>query len=126
MRTEYLAAQAPEQGIERSDKVHSRYPDGVVVLEGQQPGKIRGPDPAAEGAPHTMLKMDETNNRVYKAREYAEGGVPVRDIDFTHPTYPNGTPRPDHTAPEQHRYTPNDPDNPRAGYRRGPGEPLDS
>lgn len=53
-----------------------------------------------------------------QAREYGEGGVPVRDIDFTHPTYPNGTPRPDHTIPEQHLYTSNDPDNPRAGYKR--------
>jgi hypothetical protein len=112
--------------IERSDPVHSRYPDGTPVHEGDQPRKVTGPDPAADGAPHTVLKVDNVNNRIYKAREYGEGGTPVRDIDFTHPTYPNGTPRPNHTAPEQHRYIPNDPDNPKAGYKRGPGEPLDS
>ena len=110
----------------RSEKIHSQFPDGIAVHEGQQPSKIRGPNPAAKGFPHTVLKVDTVNNRIYKAREYREGGVPVRDIDFTHPTYPNGRPRPNHTAPEQPRYMPNDPDNPRAGYKRGPGEPLDS
>jgi hypothetical protein len=69
--------------------------------------------------------MDTINNRVYKAREYGEGGLPVRDIDFTHPTFPNGGLRPNHTTPEQHLFIPNDPDNPRAGYKRGPGQPLD-
>ncbi|MGQ0777444.1 MAG: DUF6531 domain-containing protein [Pseudonocardiales bacterium] len=102
--------------------IHSRYPDGTPVYEGQQPGRISGPDRAANGAPHTVLRWDEANGRVYKAREYGEGGAPIRDIDFTHPTYPNGTLRPDHTAPEQHRWLPN----PTGGTpQRGPGEPLE-
>jgi RHS repeat-associated protein len=102
--------------------IHSRYPDGTPVYRSGRPGKIQGPDPAADGAPHTVLRWDDANNRVYKAREFGEGGVPVKDIDFTHPTFPNGTPRPDHVAPEQHRWEPN----PTGGTpRRGPGEPLE-
>lgn len=54
-----------------------------------------------------------------------EGGVPVKDIDFTNPTFPNGTLRPDHSVPEQHPWIPNDPANPKAGHKRGPGEPLE-
>jgi hypothetical protein len=114
-----------DRGAGGGPPVHSRYPDGTPVHEGQQPGKIRGPDPAAAGAPHTVVKWDNVNGRVYKAREYGPGGVPIRDIDFTHPTFPNGRPRPDHVAPEQHLWIPNDPDNPRAGYKRGPGQPLE-
>jgi hypothetical protein len=105
--------------------IHSRYPDGTPVYEGQQPGKIAGPNPAAGGSPHTQLKWDEANGRVYKARQYGEGGTPEFDYDFTTPTYPNGNLRPHQMAPEQHRWIPNDPGNPRAGFKRGPGEPLD-
>ncbi|MFY0573457.1 RHS repeat-associated core domain-containing protein [Cystobacter fuscus] len=104
--------------------IHSKYPDGTIVYEGQQPGKVRGPDPGAKGAPHTQLQWDTTNNRIYKAREYGENDIPIRDIDFTHPTFPNGKLRPDHHAPEQHRYVPNVPGKPKAGFKRGTGEPL--
>jgi hypothetical protein len=104
--------------------IHSRYPDGTPVYEGRQPGRIKGPDPAAGGTPHTRVQWDDVNQRPYKAREFGAGGVPMRDIDFTTPTFPNGAPRPGHVAPEQHRWTPNDPNNPAAGYKRGPGEPL--
>jgi hypothetical protein len=104
--------------------IHSRYPDGTPVYDGQQPGRTKGPDPAANGAPHTRLQWDNVNARPYKAREYGPRGIPVRDIDFTTPTFPNGTPRPGHQAPEQHRWIPNDPGNPAAGHKRGPGEPL--
>jgi hypothetical protein len=104
--------------------VHSRYPDGTPVHDGNQPGRIQGPDPAADGAPHTRVQWDTLNGRPYKAREYERGGVPVRDIDFTVPTFPNGRPRPGHRAPEQHRWIPNDPSNHAAGHKRGPGEPL--
>ncbi len=105
-----------------SPPMHSRYPDGTPVLKGQQPGKVTGP---LSDEPHSVVQWDKTNERVYKAREYGENGVPIRDIDFTHPTFPNGTPRPDHTTPEQHIYIPNDPNNPKAGYKRGKGQPLE-
>jgi hypothetical protein len=104
--------------------IHSRYSDSTPVYEGQQPGKIQGPDPLAGGRPHTRLQWDNVNGRPYKAREYGERDVPVRDIDFTTPTFPNGSQRPGHRAPEQHRWMANDPNNPAAGYKRGPGEPL--
>ncbi|WP_374536064.1 hypothetical protein [Chitinimonas taiwanensis] len=100
---------------------HSRYADRTPVFEGLQPSKVSGP---LSEAPHSVIKWDYKNKRVYKAREYGLNGVPIRDIDFTNPTFRNGTLRPDHYTPEQHRYIPNDPNNPKAGYKRGPGEPL--
>lgn len=82
------------------------------------------PDPNAIGA-HTRLPWDTNNMRVYQAREFDESGHPVRDIDFTVPTYPNGTPRPDHAVPEQHPWIVNDPSvGPTSGLRRGQGGPL--
>jgi RHS repeat-associated protein len=121
------ASRLPKLSLERpSPPIHSRYPDGKPVLEGRQPGKIKGPDTNAEGRAHTRVQWDESNSRVYKARQYDPGGVPVRDIDFTHPTFPDGRLRPNHTVPEQHRWKPNDPKNPRAGYERQPGEPLEN
>ena len=53
-----------------------------------------------------------------------QAGSRREDIDFTTPTYPSGTPRPGHTAPEEHPWIPNDLNNPSAGYKRGPGQPL--
>ncbi len=111
--------------LNRDRPIHSRYPDGTLVYEGQQPGKVKGPAVGAEG-PHTVLARDPVNGRTYKAREYDGNGNPVRDIDFTIPTYPSGRERPNHSAPEEHLYTPNDPSNPKAGYKRGPGQPLRS
>ncbi|WP_175253353.1 hypothetical protein [Pseudomonas sp. BMW13] len=112
----------PPTDIKPRTPVHSQYPDGTTVMEGQQPGKVKGP---ISESPHSVIQWDETNNRVYKAREYGADGVPIRDIDFTHPTYPNGKLRPDHSVPEQHIYIPNDPNNPKAGYKRGKGQPLE-
>ncbi|MFC5472433.1 hypothetical protein [Paraherbaspirillum soli] len=109
-------------------KIHSKYPDGTLVMEGQQPGKITGPLKGSGGntisEPHTVLQYDTSNRRIYKGREYGNDGIPIRDLDFTHPTFPNGTLRPNHTVPEQHLYIPNDPLNPKAGYKRGPGQPF--
>jgi hypothetical protein len=107
-------------------KVHSKYADGTPVLEGQQPARLpTGPDSAAEG-PHTRLRWDHVNNRVYQGREFSNGG-PVRDIDFTSPTYPSGKIRPDHIAPpHQHSWIVNDPKvGPKSGFRRGSGGPLE-
>jgi len=53
-------------------------------------------------------------------------GNPVRDVDFTNPTYPSGAPRPGHVGPpHQHRYIVNDPVvGPRSGFRRSRAEPV--
>jgi hypothetical protein len=120
------AAEEPIPAGRGQERIHSRYADGTPVYDSRRPGKIKEPDPAADGAPHTRLQWDAVNGRPYKAREYAQGGIPMRDIDFTIPTFPNGSPRPGHRAPEQHRWIPNDPGSPAAGYRRGPGEPLET
>src|SRR5947209_6319940 len=97
------------RGIPRSawlpqqPRVRSVYADGTRVFEGQQPPRLpsydRSFDPAARGAPHAVLRRDTTNGRTYQAREYGPGNVPLRDIDFTNPTYPNGTMRPGHPGP---------------------------
>lgn len=104
-------------------KVHSVYADGTWVYEGQQPAKLlaynKSHDPMAAGVPHTVLRWDGINGRIYQAREFGLGGVPLRDIDFTNPTFPDGKMRPGHPGPpHQHRWHPVDPRNPRAGYWR--------
>jgi RHS repeat-associated protein len=103
--------------------VHSKYADETPVYRGEQPPRLgeARPDPRAEGA-HTRLRIDTVNNRVYQGREFDAAGKPVRDIDFTSPTYPSGRLRQDHApAPHQHPYIPN----PTGGSpSRGPGVPL--
>jgi hypothetical protein len=112
---------------DRGPRYHSVYEDGQLVPEGAQPDRLpNGADPKAEGA-HSRVRWDEATpsrsgegrGRVYQGREFDADGNPVRDIDFTSPTYPSGRPRPDHLPPpHQHEWLPNDPANPRAGYRR--------
>ena len=106
-------------------RVRSVYKDGTRVLEGQQPPRIAGPESTAEGA-HSVLRHDKVNNRVYQAREYDGAGNPVRDVDFTNPTYPNGRPRPGHPGPpHQHKFKVNDPEvGPRSGHKRGGPESI--
>jgi RHS repeat-associated protein len=106
--------------------IHSRYGDGTPVFKGERPPRLGDPvaDPQAMG-PHSRLRWDTVNNRVYQAREFDALGHPVRDIDFTAPTYPNGSIRPGHSIPQQHPWLVNDPDiGPKSGFRRGPGGPL--
>jgi hypothetical protein len=106
-------------------RIRSKYADNTPVYQGQQPPRIRGPDPAAQGG-HSVLRHDTVNNRIYQAREFDAAGHPVRDIDFTNPTYPNGAPRPGHPGPpHQHRFFTNNPDvGPRSGFRRNGPEPM--
>lgn len=108
-----------------SARIHSVYGDGARVLEGQQPARFADqlPDPEAAG-PHVRLRWDWANGKVYQGREFDEFGNPVRDIDFTSPTYPDGMLRPGHSMPEQHPWWINDPSiGPSSGWVRGPGEP---
>jgi hypothetical protein len=102
-----VPGEAPGEG--GGGKVHSVYADGVKVMEGQQPPRLGEAvaDPAAGGTAHTQLRMDNVNGRVYQGREFNAEGRPVRDIDFTAPTYPNGTPRPGHPIPHQHLWVEN-------------------
>ena len=108
---------------QQQPRVRSVYADGTRVYEGQQPPRLpaynQSFDPAAQGAPHTVLRRDTINGRTYQAREYGPGNTPLRDIDFTNPTYPNGTMRPGHPGPpHQHPWNPLNPNNPGAGYIR--------
>lgn len=107
-----------------SDRIHSRYADGTPAFQGQEPARLPGdsrplPDPEASGA-HSQLRWDRFNNRIYQAREFDENRYPVRDIDFTSPTAPNGTFYPGHLAPpHQHRWQVNDPNiGVQSGFRR--------
>ncbi len=92
-----------------TQKISSRYEDGTPVYKHQKPPRFGEPkpDPDARGS-HSRLRWDEYNSRVYQAREFNAVGQPIRDIDFTSPTYQNGTLRPDHILPpHQHRWIPN-------------------
>jgi hypothetical protein len=103
--------------------IHSVYADGTFVYAGRQSGRITGPDAAAAGTPHSVLRWDTVHKRVYQAREYTLRNQPLRDIDFTNPTYGNGTMRPGHPGPpHQHRWFAVDPNNWNAGFRRGIAE----
>lgn len=107
--------------------VHSVYADGTRVYVGQQPGRIRGPLSDAAGVGHSVIRFDQVNRRIYQAREYDALGYPVRDLDFTTPTYADGRPRPDHPIPHQHRWIVNDPRiGPPSGFKRGGPEPIES
>ena len=89
--------------------MYACYADGTPVIKSQRPPRLGEPqpDPQALGA-HCQLRWDTVNQRIYQAREFDGIGQPVRDIDFTSPTYPNGTLRPDHVSPpHQHRWLPN-------------------
>ncbi len=108
-----------------AQRIHSVYQDGTPVYEGEQPARIAGPDPPAQGLPHSVLRWDTRNGRVYQIREFDDRGYPIRDIDFTNPAYPNGSVRPGHPGPpHQHRWIAVAPNNPRAGFRRGGPEVI--
>ena len=107
--------------------VHSRYADGTPVFRRQKPPRISAPDPAAI-APHSVLRWDSNNNRIYQRHKYDTEGFPIRDVDFTNPTFPrSGTLRPGHPGPpHQHRFIINDPNvGSRSGFIRGEPEPLE-
>jgi RHS repeat-associated protein len=107
---------------ERADPFVARYGDRALVRASERPPYVSGPDPLAQDSPHTVLRWDG-NGRLYGAKEFGNGGIhPTRDISFTQPTFPNGTPRPGHLPPPtQHPRIPN----PSGGSpRRGPEQPL--
>jgi hypothetical protein len=88
---------------------HSQYADGTLVTKKQRPPRLGDPkpDPQAQGA-HSQLRWDSHHQRVYQAREFDKFGQPVRDIDFTSPTYPSGQLRKDHLPPpHQHDWLAN-------------------
>jgi hypothetical protein len=105
--------------------LHSRYADGRVVFKEQRPPHIVGLVSYASG-PHSVLRIDRVNHRIYQAPEYDANGLPVRDIDFTVPLRPDGVRRRGHPGPpHQHRWLLNNPlIGPRAGYERDDPEPL--
>jgi hypothetical protein len=106
-------------------RVHARYADGLPVFDGDEPPRISGPDPLAAGRAHSVIRWDWVNGRIYQLREFDARGWPVRDVDFTNPTYPSGHPRRAHPGPpHQHRWVMVDPKNPHAGFRRGVAFPL--
>jgi len=121
-------------------RYHSVYEDGTLVVEGRQPPRlprmksgVPEPEPGAVG-PHSRLRWDPDTpsrsgrgrGRVYQERQFDEAGNPVRDIDYTSPTYPSGRPRPGHAPPpHEHAFTPNDPARPQAGFKRGDPVPIE-
>lgn len=108
-----------------SPAVHSVYADGTIVLDGEQPPRIAGPDAGAVGNPHSVIRWDTLRGRIYQLREYDAQGRPVRDVDFTNPTYPSGRMRPGHPGPpHQHRWVPVAVQGVMTGLRRGIAEPY--
>lgn len=109
--------------MSRTPAIYAVYADATPVFDTQRPPRLGSPtssfDPNAFGRPHAVIRWDWVNRRIYQAREYGSGNIPVRDIDFTNPTYPDGRMRPGHPGPpHQHLWQPIDPKNPAAGYRR--------
>ena len=114
--------------------VKSAYPDRTKVYTNQKiPRLPYEPDPAAvdesgNPVPHTRLRIDPYNDRVYQGRTFDSSGTPVYDIDFTHPADPNGNVIRNHTpAPSWTRLGLANPAAPRGGFKRvGPDQPLDT
>ena len=116
-----------DEFVENGPRVRSIYSDGTRVLDGQQPPRLpRTPDPSANG-PHSLIRHDAVNDRIYQLREFDANGNLVRDVDMTNPTFPNGTPRPNHPGPpHQHRFSINDPNvGPASGFKRGAPEAIE-
>ncbi|NES74352.1 MULTISPECIES: hypothetical protein [Okeania] len=108
-------------------EIYAKYADGTPVYKSHRPSRISGLDTKAIG-PHSVLRWDTINNRIYQRREYDASGNPVRDIDFTSPTFPrSGRIRPEHPVPpHQHRFYINDPKiGTTSGFVRGAAEPLE-
>jgi len=104
-------------------RIHSRYQDGTPVYDGEEPPhldatRVPMPDPAAESVPHSRLRWDTINGRVYQSRQFRENGVPEHDIDFTRPVDPMGKLRPGHPVPHKQRWHENITGNPQSGYKR--------
>jgi RHS repeat-associated protein len=98
-----------EVPVVKNEQIVSIYEDGTKVTKTQHPPRLGNalPTKEANGAAHTQLRWDIANKRVYQAREFNAQGLPVRDIDFTAPTFPNGVPRPNHPIPHQHLWIEN-------------------
>ncbi len=92
-----------QSGNAMGGRIHSRYADGTPVYRKQEPPHITGPLPEAQG-PHTVLRWDKVNNRIYQARTYDAAGNPVLDVDFT--KYPKATHEPG--PPHVHTWQVND------------------
>ncbi len=108
-------------------EIYAKYADSTPVEKSARPSRISGPDINAIG-PHSVLRWDTINNRIYQRREYDASNHPVRDIDFTSPTFPrSGRMRPGHPAPpHQHRFYINDPKiGTTSGFVRGAAELLE-
>lgn len=108
-------------------QIYAKYADGTPVYKSDRPSRISGPDTNAIG-PHSVLRWDTSNNKIYQRREYDPSGNPVRDIDFTSPTFPrSGRMRPGHPGPpHQHRFYINDPKiGTTSGSIGGAAEPLE-
>jgi hypothetical protein len=104
-----------------SQNFHSMYSDGTLVPKGTQPPRIGTPIPSPEATgAHTQLRWDTGRGRIYQAREFDVNGYPVKDIDFTNPTFGNGTPRPGHYGPPHvHPWEINDLKvGPKSGFKR--------
>jgi hypothetical protein len=120
--------------LEEAEKiVHSQYVDRTPVYNDRVPerlpiqhGNFPIPDPDANNNPHTRLRWDVLNERIYQARTFENNGVPVKDIDFTRPTRPNGIAwDKDMAVPHQQRWEEVVPGRPSAGYKRSKNhEPL--
>jgi hypothetical protein len=92
-----------------------------------QHGNFPSPDPDAGTNPHTRLRRDTINKRIYQARTFGDDGVPLKDIDFTVPTRPDGTAW-DNSIPVPHeqKWFEVIPGRPSSGYKRSKNhEPLE-
>lgn len=69
-------------------------------------GKFRGPDPRAEGVPHTRVRFDDKGVTHYETYDYPEAGEGKR-VDVVGPAH-GGVPTP-HTVDTKKHVNPRDP-----------------
>ena len=80
---------------------HSVCPDGTIVVIGDRPPFAQ---PVPGIGPHSVIRWDMRNTRIYGGKTFDCNGRPVVDWSATQITSSDGRPRPDHLPGPNHQF----------------------
>jgi hypothetical protein len=103
----------------------SIFADGTLVRNDEHPQRL--PQPTWEYVKlHMGPRIEKRimqNGRVFQERYYNEKGYPVKDVDYTSPTFPDGRPFADHAEPDhEHLWIMKNSEKPQDGWMRQGGD----